>query len=327
MKSKIKWGVVGPGKIARKFASDLKLVHEAELTAVGSRNLKRAQEFADEFDVPHVFGSYEELFQSPEVDVLYVATPHNFHKDLAIRAMENGKHVLCEKPLGISRAEVTEMLAASKQNNVFLMEAMWSRFNPTIQKVKQMVDDGELGKLAYLHADFAFYALDRGLDSRLLNPELASGSVLDIGIYPIFLSYLLLGMPDKILATSNFHPNGTELQTSMIFDYEQAQAVLYSGLTSRSSMIAEISCTDGELLLNSRWHEADGYKLVKEGEEQEFSMPLTGIGYYYEILEVNKCLKEEKIESSLWSHQNSLDLSELLDTVREKCRIKFPFET
>ena len=327
MESKIKWGVVGPGKIARKFASDLQLVQDAALTGVGSRNLQRAQEFANEFDVPHVFGNYEELFQSPEVDVLYIATPHNFHKDLAIGAMENGKHVLCEKPLGISKAEVEEMVTASKRNNVFLMEAMWSRFNPTIQKVKQMIDDGESGKLCYLHADFAFYALDRDEGSRLLNPDLASGSVLDIGIYPIFLAYLLLGMPDKILAASNFHPNGTELQTSMIFDYDQAQAVLYSGLTSRSSMIAEVSCTEGELLLNSRWHEADGYRLVKEGEEQEFPMPLTGIGYYYEILEVNKCLKEEKIESDLWSHQNSLDLSELLDTVRKKCGITFPFET
>ncbi|WP_228237421.1 Gfo/Idh/MocA family protein [Allomuricauda sp. M10] len=327
MESKIKWGVVGPGKIARKFASDLQLVEDAMLTGVGSRNVQRAQEFADEFDVPHVFGTYEELFQSPEVDVLYIATPHNFHKDLAIMAMKHGKHILCEKPLGISRAEVQEMVAVSKKNNVFLMEAMWSRFNPTIQKVKQMVDDGELGKLCYLHADFAFYALDRDLDSRLLNPDLASGSVLDIGIYPIFLSYLLLGMPKKILATSNFHSNGTELQTSMIFDYDQAQAVLYSGLTSRSSMIAEISCTEGELLLNSRWHEADGYRLSKDGEEEEFPMPLTGIGYYYEILEVNKCLKAKQIESKLWSHQNSLDLSELLDSVREKCGITFPFET
>ncbi len=327
MESKIRWGVVGPGKIARKFMSDLKLVHDAELTGVGSRNLVRAQEFAKEFNVPHIFGSYEELFQSPEVDVLYIATPHNFHKDLAIMAMEHGKHILCEKPLGISREEVEKMVAASKKNNVFLMEAMWSRFNPTIQKVKQMIDDEELGKLCYLHADFAFYALDRDESSRIWNLDLASSSLLDIGIYPVFLAYLLLGMPDKILATSNFHSNGTELQTSMIFDYGQAQAVLYSGLTSRSSMIAEVSCEKGELLLNSRWHEADGYRLIKDGKEQEFRMPPTGIGYYHEIMEVHECMRAKKVQSDLWSHQNSLDLSELLDTIREKCGITFPFET
>lgn len=326
MDNKIKWGIVGPGKIATKFIEDLKLVPDAEITAVASRSLERAQSFASTFNIAHVFGNYDELFDSDVVDVLYIATPHNFHKELAIKAMDKGKHVLCEKPLGVNRKEVAEMVAASKKNNAFLMEAMWSRFNPTIQKVKQMIDDGELGKLCYLHADFAFYALDRNLDSRLLNPDLASGSVLDIGIYPIFLSYLLLGMPKEILATSNFHPNGTELQTSMIFDYDQAQAVLYSGLTSRSSMIAEISCAEGELLLNSRWHEADGYRLSKDGEEQEFPMPLTGIGYYYEILEVNKCLKAKQIESKLWSHQNSLDIAELLDQVRGKCGIRFPFE-
>lgn len=327
METKIRWGIVGPGKIATKFASDLQLVEDAELTGVASRSLERAQAFADEYDIPYVFGSYGELFQSDVVDVLYIATPHNFHKELAIAAMKQGKHVLCEKPMGISRAEVEEMVAVAKQNKVFLMEAMWSRFNPTIQKVKTMVDHGEIGKLSYLNADFAFYALDYGEDSRLLNPDLASGSVLDIGIYPIFLSYLLLGMPDTILATSNFHPNGTELQTSMIFEYPNAQAMLYSGLTSKSRMEAEISGSEGEIFLNARWHEADGYRLVKEDHVQEFPLPLTGIGYYYEILEVHSCLKKNKLESDFWSHQNSLDLVELMDTVREKCGIRFPFET
>jgi len=204
---------------------------------------------------------------------------------------------------------------------------MWSRFNPSIKKVKQLVDAGEIGDLKYLHADFAFYALDRDEDSRLLNPDLASGTILDIGIYPIFLSYLLLGMPDDIMATSKFHANGTELQTSMIFDYSNAQAMLYSGFTSNSKMEAEISGTNGQLFLSPRWHEADEYTLAKDEQTKKFSLPLKGIGYYYEILEVHKCLKDNKIESDLWSHQNSLDLSELLDKVREICSVSFPFET
>ncbi len=327
METKIRWGIVGPGKIARKFVADLLLVEDAEVTAVASRSMERAKEFAETYDVEHTFGSYDELFQSGTVDVVYIATPHNFHKDLSIKAMENGIGVLCEKPMGVNRAEVLAQVSASKSNNVFLMEAMWSRFNPSIKKVKQLVDDGEVGDLKYLHADFAFYALDRDESSRLLNPNLASGTILDIGIYPIFLSYLLLGMPEEIMATSKFHKNGTELQTSMIFNYEDAQAMLYSGFTSQSKMEAEISGSKGQLFLKPRWHEADEYTLVKDEETKKFSVPLKGIGYYYEILEVNKCLRENKIESDLWSHQNSLDLSELLDKVREKCGVNFPFET
>ncbi len=327
METKIRWGIVGPGNIARKFVSDLLLVDDAEVTAVASRSMERAKEFADEYGVKHTFGDYDALFQSGKVDVVYIATPHNFHKDLSVKALENGIGVLCEKPMGVNRPEVVEQVNTSKKHNAFLMEAMWSRFNPSIQKVKQLVDAGDIGELKYLYADFAFYGLDKGLDSRLLNPNLASGSILDIGIYPIFLSYLLLGMPDEIMATSKFHENGTELQTSMIFDYESAQSVLYSGLTSNSRMEAEISGTEGELFLNPRWHHADGYTLVKDEQTNKFELPLTGFGYYHEILEVHKCLKEHKIESDLWSHQNSLDLSELLDTVREICGISFPFET
>lgn len=326
MERKIKWGIIGPGNIARKFTSDLQLVDNAEVTAVGSRSLDKAKRFAQEFGIPHVFGSYDELFTSDTVDIVYIATPHNFHKELSTKAMEFGKHVLCEKPLGVNRKEVMEMVAVAKENKVFMMEGLWSRFNPSILKTKALVDEGQIGDIAYLHADFAFYGLDRSEDSRLLNPDLASGSVLDIGIYPIFLAYLLLGMPNEIQASSNFHPNGTELQTSMIFQYNKAQAILYSGLTSDSKMEAEISGSEGEIFIHPRWHEARGCFLKKKGESQNFELPIEGNGFVYEIEEVHQCLKAGKLQSDLWSHQHSLDLSELLDTVRRKCGIKFPFE-
>ena len=326
METKIRWGIVGPGKIARKFISDLQLVEDAEVTAVASRSLGKAQDFAAEYAIENVFGSYEELFASDTADVVYIATPHRFHKALTLQALESGKHVLCEKPLGVSKPEVQEMVDVAQRNKVFLMEALWSRFNPSIQKVKQLVDDGEIGDLTHINADFGFYALDRDEESRVLNPDLASGSLLDIGIYPIFLTYLFLGMPSEVLAVSNFHSNGTELQTSMIFQYPKAQAVLYSGFTSRTRTEAELSGSQGEIFLPSRWHEADAYTLLKDGVSETFEHPLKGIGFYYEILEVHQCLRAKKMESDLWSHQNSLDVAELLDTVREKCGIRFPFE-
>ena len=326
MSEKVRWGIIGLGNIASNFVKDLALVKEAEIYAAASRNLEKAKGFSKEYNIPNAFGSYKELLECKEVDVVYIATPHTSHCELSIMAMEHGKHVLCEKPMGINRVEVEKMIAAAIQNKVFLMEALWSRFNPSIRKVKQMVDSGDIGPLAYLHADFAFYALDRDFNGRVLNPELAGGSLLDIGIYPIFLAYLLLGKPDQILSTSNFHDNGAEVQTSMIFNYPKAQAILYSGFTSRSEMKAEISGEKGTIFIPPRWHEAQGYTVERNGEKEVFSMPTTGRGYFYEIKEVHDCLDQGKLESSLWSHRNSRDLISLMDTVRKQNGITFPFE-
>jgi predicted dehydrogenase len=326
MKDKIRWGIAGPGRIAHKFAQDLQLVDGGHLTAIGSRDLARAKSFADEYKAPFSYGSYEELFHSGEVDVVYIATPHNFHVDLALSAMQHGKHVLCEKPAGVNSEEVKQMVAMAEEKGVFYMEALWSRFIPAIKKVKELVDKNVIGNVGYLNADFAFYALDRDEGSRVLNPELAGGSLLDIGIYPIFLAYLILGKPQEILAASKFHRTGAEVQTAMIFDYPNAQALLYSGNTTNSEMKAEITGSKGALYLPRRWHEAQGYTMLKDGEAHDYELPTIGFGYAHEIMEVHDCLAAGKIQSDFWSHQNSLDLIALLDTVRAKTGITFPFE-
>lgn len=322
----IRWGIVGAGNIAHSFAKDLALVEGNRLAAVASRSLEKASEFANTYGAEHAFGNYEALFESNTVDVVYIATPHTSHADLSIRAMDHNKHVLCEKPMGVNSGEVTRMLAKAKENNVFLMEALWTRFNPTVRKVKQLIDEGTIGKTAYLKADFAFYGLDRDEKGRVLNPDLAGGSILDIGIYPIFLSYLVLGMPKKITAQSKFHKTGVEIQTAMLFEYEDAHALLFSGLASNSEMKAEISGSTGTLFINSRWHEASSYVLEKDGESEQIEIGKNGKGYTYEIEEVSKCINSGKLESTLWSHQNTADLCSLLDAVREQAGIRFPFE-
>lgn len=322
----IRWGILGPGRIAHSFAKDLALVKDGRLTGVASRNLDRAREFADEYEAEYAFGSYEELLVSDKVDVIYIATPHTGHMEWAIKAMEKGKHILCEKPLGINLGQVQKMLRAAKDNKVFLMEALWSRFNPSIRKIKQLIDEDVLGQVSYLHADFAFYSLDRDEEGRLLNPDLAGGSILDIGIYPIFLAYLILGKPKRILATSNLYKTGAEVQTSMIFQYDKAQAILYSGLTSKSEMRAEISGSKGEILIDPRWHETQGFVCAINDKEKRYDLPTLGKGYTHEIDEVHRCLREEKLQSALWSHQNSIDLITLMDEVRRQGGIKFPFE-
>lgn len=325
MENKIRWGIVGLGRIAHKFVKDLALVHDAEIRAVASRDLENAHLFSLAYGIPLAFGSYRELLECGEVDVVYIATPHTHHAKIAIMAMESGKHVLCEKPMAINTAQVESMIAVARKNNVFLMEALWSRFNPSIQKIKSLIDRNEIGPIVYLHADFAFYALDRDPDGRVLNPKLAGGSLLDIGIYPIFLAYLLLGRPQKILSTSNFHINGAEIQTSIIFQYPSSHALLYSGFTGRSEVAAQISGEKGSIYIPGRWHEAQGYRLEKEGEVGEFDLPTTGRGYFYEIEEVHRCIRQGKLESDLWGHQNSLDLIDLMDTVRKQNGIDFPF--
>lgn len=326
MKSKIGWGIIGPGKIATEFANDLIQVSDAELTAVASRAMDRAKKFANTYKVPNVFNAYDQLFACDAVDIIYIATPHSFHKDLAIRAMKAGKHVLCEKPMGVNAVEVKEMIATAKEHKVFLMEALWSRFNPTIKKVKDITDKREIGELKYINADFAFYALDRPMESRLFNLDLAGGTILDIGIYPVFLAYLFLGIPERIEAISNFNEIGTEIQTSIIFQYPNAQAILNSSFANKSRMSAEISGTLGNITLEPRFHETQGYTINLANESRSEQIPTLGRGYTHEILEVNKCLRENRLESALWSHSDSLNLITLLDKIRLKAGVRFPFE-
>jgi len=322
----IRWGIVGLGNIAAKFVSDLKLIDGAILTAVASRSIEKAQTFAKEHEAEFAFDSYQQLFESGTVDVVYIATPHTSHADLSIAAMNNGLHVLCEKPMGVNSAEVEEMIAASNKNTVFLMEALWTRFLPSFLKTKELLNAGSIGKVAHINADFAFYGMDRAEEGRVLNPALAGGSLLDIGLYPVFLAYALLRKPKTILATANFHSTGIEKQVSIIFGYEDAQAVLYSGFTSNSETRAEITGSDGSIILASRWHETDDYSIEKDGKQKHFTVPKIGKGYAHEIKEVHNCINAGEIESEKWSHQNSLDLIGLLDEIREKAGIVFPFE-
>jgi predicted dehydrogenase len=322
----IGWGIVGLGNIAHSFAKDLALVPDGRLVAVASRNAEKAVEFGGQYGSNQCFGSYKELFENKEVDVVYIATPHTFHEELSIIAMNMGKNVLCEKPLGVNATQVKTMIAAANRNNVFLMEALWSRFNPAIQKVKQLISEGAIGKVGYLQADFAFPGLERSEEGRILNPALAGGSLLDIGIYPIFLAYLILGKPEKIRAASNFYKTGVEIQTSMIFEYSSAQAILYSGLTSKSEMRAEISGHTGTICLEPRWHETQAYSLTRDGDTQHFKITKTGKGYAHEIKEVHSCLRGGQKESELWSHANSLELIGIMDEIRDLTGISFPFE-
>ena len=321
---KIKWGIVGCGNIAHKFASDLALVEDAELQAVASRDVEKAQEFGQKHNSNKSYGSYDDLFLDADVDIVYIATPHNFHCELSLKAMKQGKHVLCEKPLAINSKEAEKMIALSKANNLFFMEGLWTRFNPTFVEVKKRIDNGEIGELKYIKADFSFKS-DHSLESRVFNLNLGGGTILDIGIYPAFLAYALLGKPTKIIAQSIFHEvTKCDVQTSMLFQYNNAQAILYSSFMSQSEMIACISGSHGEIYIPNQWHAAQGFTLAKNGEKEVIESPTTGIGFSHEIEECHKCIRNNQIESKLWSHQNSLDLISILDDIRSEVGLIYP---
>ena len=314
----IRWGIIGPGRIAHKFAQDLQQVAGAKLMAVASRNATRAGEFAQQYDAPYVYGSYEEIVTCPELDVVYIASPHIGHHQHTLLCLRAGVAVLCEKPFAMNRQQVQEMVETARQNNVFLMEALWSRFNPAIWKALELVKNGAIGKVHLLKADFGFKGI-YDPHSRLFNKNLGGGSLLDIGIYPLFLAYAALGMPQDIQATAYIGSTGVDETCGLILKYaNDAVAVLDSSFRVKTRCEASIYGEKGTIYLHPRWHETKQLTVeYDEGETETFDFERSTWGYDYEIQEVNQCLRNNQKESANWSLNDSLNLIELLDSTRE----------
>lgn len=321
----LKWGIIGCGKIAGKFAKDLSNVEGNELYAVASRSIEKAQSFAKEHGAMQAYGNYQLLCEDKNVDIIYVATPHNSHLEFGLMVLEHGKHLLCEKPLAVNQKQVKQLIAIAAKNKVFMMEALWARFNPSIREVAIKVQDGEIGDVKYINADFYFNA-NFDPAHRLFNPSLAGGSLLDIGVYPLFLSYLILGYPQSITSNALLHENGVDLQTSAILEYENAHSVLSFGLSTKSDMLGCINGNLGSFQIHNRWHEAQGYTQIQNGDRKIYERPTKGYGYTYEIMECSKCINEGRLQSELWSHQDSLNLIEMCDIIRNQNGIIYPFE-
>lgn len=328
-KEQLSWGIIGLGNIAHQFIQDLQLLAGHTVVAVASRSRTKARKFASEYGVENYYGDYKSLFKDARVDIVYIATPHNSHAELSIEAMDHNKHVLCEKPLAVNKIEVQQMIAKAQSKNVFLMEAFWTRFNPSLQAILELLEKNTIGEVNYINADFTFYRDDPD-DSRMLNIDLAGGSLLDMGVYPVFLAYVILGKPIQLSALARFHKTGVDLQTVSIFQYPSGVANLMSGFTSQSDMVAKIYGTTGRIYIHPIWHESQGFTLIQGNDgqynSQEFSYPTKGKGFTYEIEECLKCIKNDQIESKIWSHQNSLELIEITDEIRRQTGLIYPFE-
>lgn len=320
--SVIKWGIIGIGKIAEKFTQDLATVSGCEIYAVASTNLERAQSFAIKHGAAFAYGSYEEIFNAPELDVVYIATPHVTHAYCTKICLEKQIAVLCEKPFAMNEAEVSTMLESAKKHDTFLMEAMWTRFLPTTLKVLDLIESGAIGEIKTIHADFGFKA-DFEPERRLFNPKLGGGALLDIGIYPAYLSLLLLGYPSDIEALSIIGSTGVDETTSFVFRYdEHATAVLNCTILADTNTEAWIYGSKGKICIHSRFHEGKKVTLYAgENAPVDFEFDRETRGYDFEIREVNRCLTAGLKESPLMPHKMSRQLIHLLDKIRERSGI------
>jgi predicted dehydrogenase len=329
MSEKIRWGILGCGKIANKFASDLRLVKDAELAAIASRNVETAYNFAQQFKPRLVFNTYEAMASSPEVDVIYIATPHGFHHENAILCLSHGKAVLCEKALALNTRQVSEMIATAKKNKVFLMEAFWTKFLPQYEKVSSFIRAGEIGEIKFIQADFGFRAAEP-LAQRMYDPLLGGGSLLDIGIYPIFLAQSFLGKPTEIQAVMTPYPSGVDEQCTMTMKFNNgALAVLSATFAADTPVEAVIAGTEGRIHMLNRFHNAIGRVEIVRGKNDAEPVDVhreDGFGYQFEARHVGECLRKGLTESPVMTFADSMALIETLDKVREICGIRYPVD-
>ena len=319
-----RWGILGPGHIAHKFAKDLQTLPDAQLYAVASTDQQRADEFAQQYGMSHAFGTYDDLLTLPDLDVVYVATPHVKHHDNVLMLLNGSVAVLGEKPFAMNSGQVQDMVDTARTKQVFLMEALWSRFMPVLQRARQLVDDGAIGTVTGVRADFGF-AAPYLPDRRLFNKALGGGSLLDIGIYPLFWSYLMLGMPETVKASATFGQTGVDEQCGMVLTYPNGElAVLDSTLRTATPCEALVHGTSGQIRVHGRWHETESLTLERHGQDPELiTIPRQTFGYDYEAAHVMQCLAEGRTESSVWSLTDSLNLITLLDTVRAEAGIVY----
>jgi len=320
------WAILGCGKIARKFASDLKTLPYARLYAAASRSIENAQAFTDEIGFEKAYGRYEEMVNDPQVDVVYIASPHSHHFEHALLCLNHQKAVLCEKAFAMNSKQVNLMIEASRKNNTFLMEAFWTRFQPSFQRAMEIVRSGELGALKALRSDFSFNA-DYNPEKRLYNVNLGGGSLLDIGIYPIFMSLMAFGKPAEIKTLATFCPTGAEETILMSFKYPMGEtASLVSSFASHSSTTTEFCFENGFFRLNRRFNTPTSITYWKNWEEEKLITfeKGAGSGYELEAAHVMECLDAGKTESDMMPLSLSSDLMEIMDRVRKDAGIVFP---
>jgi predicted dehydrogenase len=326
MVNAVRWGIIGTGNIARKFAKGLAVLSDAILLAVASRNPRTAEEFARAFNVPRRYSPYEAMLQDPDVDVVYVATPHSFHKENTIMCLEAGKPVLCEKPFTINAQEAEEVIAVARQRGLFLMEAMWTRFLPMMVKIREMLEQGSIGEVQMLIADFG-ERVQFDPKSRLFDPHLGGGALLDLGVYPISLASMIFGPPARVTSLAQLGETQVDEQEGMVFHYDGGQmAVLYASVRVRTPQEAIIVGTNGRIRVHAPWWAPNQFTISTPKTDTDMIVPFAGNGYNYEAKEVMACLRAGKTESPIMSLDETLSIMRTMDELRAQWGMRYPQE-
>jgi len=318
----IRWGILATGKIAAAFATDLALVEGAELAAVGSRSRESAQQFADSYSAPgssgaRAYGSYAELAADPDLDVIYVATPHGRHVEDVMTCFEAGKAVLCEKSLTLNSDDASTLIEEARHRGLFFAEAMWMRCNPNIRKIQEMVVAGSCGTVGQVRAELGFVA--KPDSARLWDPALGASSLLDVGIYPLTFTNLILGEPTHIVAAGIKSDRGIDLSGGATLTYTSgAVASIAWTQMAWSDNRAAVSGDGGRIEIPARFHESTGFSYARNMELEELAEPVIGRGYAHEIIEVNECLRDGQTESALLPLDGTLEIMKQIDEIRRQ---------
>ncbi len=323
----IRWGILGPGRISHKFAEGLREAAGAELTAVGSRDQGRATAFAAEFGAPHAHGSYEDLAADPTVDAVYIGTPHAFHCEHTLLCLRQGKHALCEKALALNAGQAERMITAAREAGVVLMEAMWTRFLPAVIRARALALDGTIGEVRAVVADFGFHAAFDA-KNRLFAPELGGGALLDLGVYPLNLAYLICGEPVEVQTMATLGTTGVDEEGAILLRHAGGQlSVLSCSLRVDTPREARILGTDGSITLCRPWWGATRIELrTRAGRDEVIDLPHRGGGYTHEAEAFMGMIRGGVTESEVMPLDESLAIMRTMDGLRGRWGVRYPGE-
>ncbi len=359
MTQKIRWGILSTGAIADSFVRGLRFCLDAEVAAVGSRTAEAAERFGARHGIARRHPSYEALAADPDIDVIYIGTPHNRHSDDTLLCLEAGKAVLCEKPFALNAGQAERMITAARRKRLFLMEAMWMRFIPAVRELRRILSEGAIGDVQMMEADFGFPA-PFDPHGRLFDPDLGGGALLDLGIYPISLAYWLFGPPDRVESLAVLGRTGVDEKSAALFGYDSGRlAVLHFTLAADAPSGAVIMGTRGRLHIHPPIYRPERLSLILRNapalnagrppaglrrlarlpffaplkkkisghRDRTLAFPLRGNGYNYEAEEVMSCLREGRTESAIMPLDESLDIMRTLDRIRAPWGLKYPGES
>jgi dihydrodiol dehydrogenase / D-xylose 1-dehydrogenase (NADP) len=321
------WGILGTGKIAHKFAGDMQFAAGNRIVAVGSRSTGNAANFAKHFSVPRMHGSYEELVNDADVQIVYVATPHPFHRSNMLLCLEAGKHVLCEKPFTINAGEAEEVIGYARRKGLFLMEAMWTRFIPVYSHIRNWLREGRIGEPRMVTADFG-YRVDVDPTSRVFDPALGGGALLDVGVYTVALSSFVFGRePARVSGLASIGTTGVDEQNSVVLGYERGElAILISAVRTDTPKEARIVGTEGTIHIAAPFWKSKFATLTLSDTSVTAEAPYRGTGMQFEIDEASDCIRAGKPESDRMPLDETLGIMRTMDAIRKQWGLKYPGE-